>query len=83
MPRIDTFIAGQTNAAASCIAHEGVLSELPLLPRHNDAASTAVYVQSVLSGERPAPAPVLRQVELIRTALAALQSQGQRLGKTA
>jgi anthranilate phosphoribosyltransferase len=83
MPRIDTFMAGQTNAAASCIAHEGVLSELPLLPRHNDAASTAVYVQSVLSGERPAPAPVLRQVELIRTALAALQSQGQRLEKTA
>lgn len=83
MPRIETFIAGQTCAVASCAAHEGVLSELPLLPRDNDAASTAVYVQSVLSGERPAPAPLLRQVELIRAAVTELQSPAQRLERTA
>ncbi len=56
-------------------------SALPLLPRNNDAASTAVYVQSVLSGERPTPGPVLKQVELIRAALATLQLQAQKAGK--
>ncbi len=72
-PRIDSFIAGKPLPAASCAAHEGVLAALPMLAHANDAASTAVYVQAVLSGERPAPAPVLRQVELVRTALAELQ----------
>ena len=35
-------------------AHEGVLTELPVLPRSNDATTTAVYIQSVVSGEKPA-----------------------------
>ena len=82
-PRIDSYIAGLPCAAASCAAHEGVLAELPLLPRTNDAASTAVYVQAVLSGERPAPTPVLRQVELVLAAVAALHSADHDLEKTA
>ena len=30
-------------------------TELPVLPRSNDAATTALYIQAVLSGAKPAP----------------------------
>jgi hypothetical protein len=46
-----------------------------VLPRENDAATTAHYIQSVLSGEKPAPAPLQRQVELLLGALAAVQDE--------
>ena len=52
-----------------------MLTELPLLPRATDAASTAVYVQEVLSGMRPAPAPLTRQAALISAAWTALQAR--------
>jgi anthranilate phosphoribosyltransferase len=68
-PRIDGWIGGMWRPELSLPAFEGVLSELPLLPRTNDAASTALYIQEVLSGERPAPAPLLRQVALLTAAL--------------
>jgi anthranilate phosphoribosyltransferase len=74
-PRIDTWLASTLRAELSVPAHEGVLTELPLLPRATDAASTAVYVQEVLSGMRPAPAPLARQAGLIVAALAALQAR--------
>ena len=74
-PRIDTWLAGALCPEFSVPAHEGVLTELPLLPRATDAASTAVYVQEVLSGMRPAPAPLARQAGLIVAAVAALQAR--------
>jgi len=73
--RIDTYVAGQHNAALSALPHEGVLTELPLLPRANDAATTAVYIQDVLAGERPAPTPLTRQVNAVMATLALLQPQ--------
>ena len=42
------------------------------LPRAIDAATVAVYVQAVLSGEKPAPAPLERQVDLLQRALVRL-----------
>jgi anthranilate phosphoribosyltransferase len=74
-PRIDTWLGGTLRPELSMPAHEGVLTELPLLPRATDAASTAVYVQEVLSGMRPAPAPLARQAGLIVAATAALQAR--------
>jgi len=74
-PRIDTWLAGTLRPELSAPAQEGVLSEMPLLPRDTDAASTAVYVQEVISGTRPAPAPLARQVALIVAAAAALQAR--------
>ena len=47
-------------------------SELPVLPRENDAATTAVYIQSVVSGEKPAPSPLTQQVDCLMSALAAI-----------
>jgi anthranilate phosphoribosyltransferase len=71
-PRLDVFIDGQPRADLSRSAHEGVLTELPVLPRGFDAATTAVYIQSVVSGEKPAPAPLARQVECLMGALSAI-----------
>jgi len=71
-PKLDVYIGGVFRADLSRSAQEGVLTSLPLLPRSHDAATTAVYIQSVVSGEKPAPPPLTRQVECILLALGAL-----------
>ena len=73
-PRLDTWLAGAWQADLSCPAQEGELTELPLLPRQIDAATVAVYIQGVLAGEKPGPAPLDRQVQLLLAALARLGS---------
>jgi anthranilate phosphoribosyltransferase len=72
-PKLDVFVAGHPRSELSVPALEGVLTELPVLPRGNDAATTAVYIQAVVSGEKPAPASVLQQVECVSRALAAIE----------
>jgi anthranilate phosphoribosyltransferase len=76
-PRMDVWLEGRHRADLSLPAHEGVLTELPWLPRDTDAASTAVYVQEVLSGMRPLPTPLARQTTLIMGAMAELEHRGQ------
>ena len=71
LPRLDVFIAGVLRADLSRPAQAGVLTGLPVLPRSIDAPTTAVYIQSVVSGETPAPAPLTQQVECLVHALAA------------
>jgi anthranilate phosphoribosyltransferase len=83
LPRIDTWLGGQLRPELGSSAQEGVLTELPLLPRETDAASTAVYVQEVLSGMRPAPPPLARQAALILAAVAALQARPAVLERSA
>jgi len=77
-PRLDVFIDGHARADLSRPAHEGVLTELPVLPRTNDAATTAIYIQSVVSGEKPAPAPLTQQVDCLMRALAATHQTAPR-----
>ncbi len=72
LPRLDLFIGGQLRSDLSLPAQEGVLTEMPVLPRNHDAATTSLYIQSVVSGEKPAPGPLAQQVEAIQAALAAL-----------
>jgi anthranilate phosphoribosyltransferase len=72
LPRLDVSIAGVHRADLSCVAHEGVLTELPVLPREHDAAVTAMYIQGVVSGEIPAPAPLAQQVDALLRSQAAL-----------
>ena len=74
-PRIDTWLSGVLRPDLSAVAQEGVLTELPLLPRSTDAASTAVYVQEVTSGMRPVPPPLSRQAALIVAAVSVLQAR--------
>jgi anthranilate phosphoribosyltransferase len=73
-PRLDTWLGGHWQADLSCPLQEGVLAELPLLPRQIDAATVAVYIQGVLAGEKPGPAPLDRQVALLLAALGRLGS---------
>jgi anthranilate phosphoribosyltransferase len=46
-------------------AQTGTLTDLPVLPRSVEAASTANWIQSVLAGEHPVPSPIARQVEAV------------------
>ena len=71
-PRPDVFLRGELRADLSVPAQEGVLTELPVLPRGIDAATTALYIQSVVSGEKPAPAPLTQQVDVLLRAVQAL-----------
>lgn len=71
-PKLDVFIDGTPRSDLSVPAHDGVLRELPVLPRTFDAATTAMYIQSVISGEKPAPAPLAQQVACLQAALEAL-----------
>lgn len=70
LPRLDVFLHGVPRPELSRQPQDGVLTELPVLPRSFDAATTALYIQSVVSGEKPAPAPLAQQVQCIRAALA-------------
>ena len=82
-PRIDTWLAGALRPELSVPAQEGVLTELPLLPSRKqatDPASTAVYVLEVLSGSRPAPAPLVRQAGMIVAAMAELLERHEQRG---
>jgi anthranilate phosphoribosyltransferase len=72
-PRLDVFIEGRLRTDLSRAAHEGVLTELPVLPRGFDAATTALYIQAVVSGEKPAPGPLTVQVECLMGALGAVR----------
>lgn len=69
LPKLDVYMQGVLRADLSLPAQEGVLTELPVLPRSTDAATTAMYIQSVVSGEKPAPSPLTQQVDTIRRAL--------------
>ena len=72
-PKLDVFVGGQPRPDLAHPAHDGVLTELPFLPRSNDAPTTAAYIQSVVSGETPAPAPLTHQVDCLVRSLAAIQ----------
>jgi anthranilate phosphoribosyltransferase len=72
-PKLDLYLAGHWRADLSRPAQDGVLAELPVLPRSHDAATTARYIQSVVSGEQPPPMPLVQQVDTLLRALATVQ----------
>ena len=74
-PKLDVYIDGMLRTDLSMPGHDGVITELPLLPRGDDAATAAVYIQAVVSGGKPAPAPLLRQVDCLARAMAHLAPQ--------
>ena len=63
MPQMDAFINGQRQLLQ--VAQAGTLTDLPDLPKTTDAASTAAYIQAVVSGHKPVPASIAKQVEHI------------------
>ncbi len=52
----------------------GVVRELPLLPESRDAATTAVWIQAVLSGERPVPDAIAAQCDAVLTTRRAMRA---------
>ncbi len=78
LPKLEVFVGGHLRADLSRAAQDGVLTEMPVLPRTCDASTTSLYIQSVVSGEKPAPGPLLQQVESLRAALTALAQREAR-----
>lgn len=62
-PEMTGYLNGQALALQS--AQAGPLAQLPELPRDISAESTASYIQLVLAGKLPVPAPIARQVQHI------------------
>ena len=69
LPKLDVYLRGVLRPDLSLSAQDGVLTELPVLPRTTDAATTALYIQAVVSGEKPAPAPLSQQVACLEATL--------------
>ena len=63
MPQMESFIHGQRQLLQE--AQSGTLAGLPDLPKTTDALSTAAYIQSVMAGVQPVPAPIAQQVRFI------------------
>jgi anthranilate phosphoribosyltransferase len=68
LPHIDAFVNGTRIPLVE--AQTGSLLKLPELPTQIDADSTARYIQNVLDGQLPVPAPIARQVQAALQALA-------------
>ncbi len=62
-PQMEAFRHGQRVLVQE--AQGGSLAVLPDLPKAIDATSTAAYIQAVMAGRLPVPAPIARQVERI------------------
>ena len=65
LPALKAFVAGQLRAELSLEAQTGPLAQLPELPSHIDAASTALAIQAMLAGALSVPAPIERQVQVL------------------
>jgi anthranilate phosphoribosyltransferase len=68
---IECFLGG--NASIVVPGETGVVRSLPILPESRDAASTAMWIQAVLSGERPVPEAIEAQCKAIMATRAAIQ----------
>jgi len=71
-PRMDGLIHG--HRITLCEAQTGSLAQLPELPTRCDVATTAAYIQDILSGNKPIPAPIAAQVEHILHLMAQLKT---------
>ncbi len=70
---IERFLDGQSSVVVP--GETGVIRTLPILPESRDAASTAVWIQAVLSGERPVPEAIATQVAAIEEARDAMAAR--------
>jgi anthranilate phosphoribosyltransferase len=61
-PAMDVFNAGQTTRVQA--PQEGTLGQLPDLPS-TEATATAAYIQRLLNGDLPVPAPIALQLRHI------------------
>ena len=74
---IERFHEGVASVAVQ--GESGVVRTLPLIPESRDAASTAVWIQAVLSGERPVPDAIAAQCEAILATRDAMRAEAASL----
>lgn len=80
--RLDVYIAGELRPDLSIAAQDGVLTEMPVLPRGNDASTTARTIQAIVSGAMPAPRAIAAQVSGLLAALASMAALDALAGPT-
>ncbi len=64
-PRMEVFLRGARSDTWSVPGRDGVLTQLPDVPRSGDVASTATYIGAVLKRQLPTPEPIALQVACI------------------
>jgi len=69
LQKMDVYLGGVARPDLSLAGQSGTVTELPVLPRSSDAATTARWIQAIVSGAMPAPAAVSAQVECLVRAL--------------
>ena len=67
---IERFLNGTVLPVVA--GESGVVRTLPILPESRDAAATALWIQAVLSGERPVPEAIAAQCDAIVATRAAI-----------
>jgi anthranilate phosphoribosyltransferase len=77
MPRQQIWLAGVRQADLASEPEAGSLAALPELPAAIDPATTAAWIQATLRGDRPLPAPIERQAQLLLAALSRLGATPQ------
>jgi anthranilate phosphoribosyltransferase len=70
-PRMSAFVRGQAREDLSVEAQGGSLASVPELPAAIDPATTAGYIDAVMAGGRPLPAPIAAQVRALVALVAA------------
>jgi anthranilate phosphoribosyltransferase len=73
---IERFLGGVATLVVP--GDSGVVRTLPILPESRDAASTANWIQAVLSGERPVPEAIEAQCKAIMATREAIQQYDDR-----
>ena len=73
-PKLTAFVAGTERPELSVDAQGGSLLALPELPATTGAAETALYIDAVLRGAKPLPAPIGTQVEALQALVVAAGS---------
>jgi anthranilate phosphoribosyltransferase len=76
-PRMEVFRRGERHDDWSVAAREGVLTQLPDVPRTCDVPSTATYISAVVKGQLPTPEPIALQVDCIVRATRRAPAQAQ------
>jgi hypothetical protein len=65
-PKLTAFLDGVEQPALSVPAQGGSLLSVPELPPAIDASTTARYIEDVLAGAKPLPAPIATQMMALR-----------------
>ncbi|PXW93294.1 anthranilate phosphoribosyltransferase [Sphaerotilus hippei] len=66
--QFDVYLGGELRTDLGAEPQDGVLATLPELPEGIDAATTAAYIEDLLAGRAPVPAPIERQVDCLLAA---------------